>query len=314
MSALTYEVADLNSPVCVWLRSKFPDHKEIQAGYRAAAGAARVLPSPEVALQTQGAAIDWWIRFLADPVPTLGLALSGLAEIQELPCFRAGMRLLAGLGGIDRNLTVTPVDPARFADRSDEWWARVCYALALLTEPRRAYSIEGSRLMQLDAGTDVRDLLALASAAEVADLIAMRDLAREKLLPALPGGPVATGPVFDGSVDLNGDADLIAGGMLVDIKASQGGQPRKDGTRAAALSRVELDQLIGYALMDYSDEFRLHTVAIYAARFGHLAAWPLSELLARLAGKLVELAALREEFARVLQVELPRYWASRSGH
>jgi hypothetical protein len=100
MSALTYEVADLNSPVCVWLRSKFPDHKEIQAGYRTAAGTARVLPSPEVALQTQGAAIDWWIRFLADPAPTLSLVLSGLAEIQGLPCFRAGMRLVAGLGGI----------------------------------------------------------------------------------------------------------------------------------------------------------------------------------------------------------------------
>jgi len=263
-----------------------------------------------VALQTQGAAIDWWIRFLADPAPTLSLVLSGLAEIQGLPCFRAGMRLVAGLGGIDRNLTVTAVDPARFADRSDEWWARVCYALALLTEPRRAYSIEGSRLMQLDAGCDVRDLLALANAAEVADLIAMRDLACEQLLPALPAGPVATGPVFDGSADLNGDADLIAGGMLVDIKASQGGKPRKDGTRAAALGRVELDQLIGYALMDYSDEFGLHTAAIYAARFGHLAAWPLTELLARLAGRPVELAALRKEFARVLQVELPPYWAS----
>jgi len=138
----------------------------------------------------------------------------------------------------------------------------------------------------------------------------MRDLACEQLLPALPAGPVATGPVFDGSADLNGDADLIAGGMLVDIKASQGGKPRKDGTRAAALGRVELDQLIGYALMDYSDEFGLHTAAIYAARFGHLAAWPLTELLARLAGRPVELAALRKEFARVLQVELPPYWAS----
>src|SRR6266851_4225775 len=108
MSALTYEVADLNSPVCVWLRSRFPDHKEIQAGYRAAAGTARVLPSPEVALQTQGAAIDWWIRFLADPAPTLGLALSGLAEIQGLPCFRAGMRLLAGLRELLSSYPMTP--------------------------------------------------------------------------------------------------------------------------------------------------------------------------------------------------------------
>jgi hypothetical protein len=51
-----------------------------------------------------------------------------------------------------------------------------------------------------------------------------------------PAGPVATGPTFDGSRDLNADADLIAGGMLVDMKAGQGGSPRKDGTRSASLS------------------------------------------------------------------------------
>lgn len=71
---------------------------------------------------------------------------------------------------------------------------------------------------------------------------------------------------FDGSHDLNADADLIAGGMLVDFKAGQGGKPRKDGTRAAALARTDLDQLLGYMLMDYSDRYRLHTVAVYAAR------------------------------------------------
>lgn len=55
-------------------------------------------------------------------------------------------------------------------------------------------------------------------------------------------------------------ADLIAGGMLVDVKAGQGGNPRKDGTRAAHLGRDELDQLIGYTLMDYFDTFKLHTL------------------------------------------------------
>ncbi len=55
---------------------------------------------------------------------------------------------------------------------------------------------------------------------------------------------------FDGSHDMSADADLIASGALVDFKASQGGNPRKDGTRAANLLRADLDQLLGYALMD----------------------------------------------------------------
>src|SRR5439155_23659068 len=101
-----------------------------------------------------------------------------------------------------------------------------------------------------------------------------RDLARARLLPALPPGPVATGRRFDGSADLNADADIIAGGLLIDIKAGQGGKPRKDGTRVANLSRQELDQLIGYTLLDYSDAYQIHTVAIYAARFGYLATCP----------------------------------------
>jgi hypothetical protein len=93
----------------------------------------------------------------------MDLALADLGKIRRLPCLRAGMRLLHGLGGIDRDGSLHPVNPTRFADRDDEWWARVCYALALLVEPVRAYSIDGSRLMQLRPGCDVPDLLSLAS-------------------------------------------------------------------------------------------------------------------------------------------------------
>ncbi|MGH3528758.1 MAG: hypothetical protein ACRDS0_01660 [Pseudonocardiaceae bacterium] len=312
MSALTYEVKNPRSPVAVWLRSRFPDHKPVQAEFRVAAGAARVMPSQAVAQGTQGAAIDWWIRFLVDPAPGLELAATGLArgevKFGSLPCFDVGLRLLQELGGLDDDREPQSIDPARITGREAEWQARVCYSLALLVEPLRAYSIEGSRLMRLDDHCGVRELLALANDAEVTDLIAMRDLACECLLPALPAGVVTTGPTFDGSHDLNADADLIAGGMLVDVKAGQGGNPRKDGTRAAQLGRDELDQLIGYTLMDYSDTFRINTLAIYAARFGHLATWPVDELLTRLAGQPIDLAALREDFSRVLRVDLPRHW------
>lgn len=139
----------------------------------------------------------------------------------------------------------------------------------------------------------------------------MRDLAREKLLSALPAGPVVTGMTFDGSADLHADGDLIVGGMLVDFKANQGGKPRADGTRAASLARTEIDELLGYALMDYSNAYGLHSVAIYAVRFGYLASWTLAELGFRMSGKPIGLAELRVRFACVLRDELPAYQARR---
>ncbi|MEU5529301.1 hypothetical protein ABZ744_20415 [Micromonospora chersina] len=305
MSALTSEVKDANSPVARWLRARFPHHHEVQADYREAVGPARVLPSTAVATGTQGAAIDWWLRFLVDPAPSVRLAAAGL-RTRRAPCRQAGLELLHELGAIDgENKAFRPIDPTRLADRSDEWWARVCYALALLVELYRAPVVDGSRLMRLDADSRAADLLALANDDEVADLIAMRDLAVERLLPALPSGPVSSGSTFEGSSDLNADADLITGGVLVDFKSGQGGRPRQDGSRAATLARADLDQLLGYVLLDYSDSFTLHTVAIYAVRFGHYTAWPLTDLCSRMAGRTVDLAVLRHEFAHLVRAELP---------
>lgn len=316
MSALTYEVKDTQSPVAVWLRTTFPEYKEIQAAFRVAAGPQQLVMPAGVAPGTQGAAIDLWLRMLIDPHPSIALPLVGLLS-GRAPCVRAGRELLRELtAGESPHRTAggeveLRMRPAGFADRGDEWWARVCYALALLVELYRAASVEHSRLMRLDERSGAADLLGLATDVEVADLVAMRDLAVERLLPALPAGPVTTGMTFDGSADLNADADLIAGGMLVDFKAGQGGKPRADGTRAASLARTDLDQLLGYTLMDYSDTYGLHTVAVYAVRFGHLAAWPIIELGERLAGHPVDLARLRTEFAQVLRGQLPPYQAQR---
>ncbi|MFG1893461.1 hypothetical protein ACGFIP_05585 [Micromonospora zamorensis] len=306
MPALTSEVKNTKSPVARWLRATFPHHHDVQADYREAAGLARVLWSPAVALGTQGTAIDWWLRFLIDPAPSVRLAVAGLRS-GRAPCERAGLELLHDLGAVDDDSDhAWPIRPARFRDRSDEWWARMSYALALLVELYRAARVDGSRLMQLGPGTQAPDLLALANDEEVADLIAMHDLAVEQLLPRLPSGPVATGPTFEGSADLNADADLIVGGVLVDFKATQG-RARPDGSRAAGLTRADIDQLLGYVLLDYSDAFALHSVAIYAVRYGHYAVWPLDDLCAELAGRQIDLAAMRQEFAQMVRVELPDY-------
>lgn len=306
MSALTSELKNTKSPVARWLRATFPHHHDVQADYREAVGPALVLPSSAVALGTQGAAIDWWLRFLIDPAPSVRLAVAGL-QSGRAPCERAGLELLHDLGAVDDDGNhAGPIRPAQFRERSDEWRARMSYALALLVELYRAARIDGSRLIQLAPDSRASDLLALANAEEVADLIAMRDLAVEQLLPKLPSGPAATGPTFEGSADLNADADLIVGGVLVDFKATQG-RARPDGSRAAGLTRGDIDQLLGYVLLDYSDTFALHSVAIYAVRYGHYAAWPLDDLCADLAGRPVDLAAMRQEFAQVVRVELPDY-------
>lgn len=312
MSALTYEVKDRQSPVAAWLSTTFPEHREIQAQFRIGAGRQRVLMPAGVAPGTQGAAIDFWLRMLVDPQPSIALPLIGLLS-GRAPCTAAGKDLLHELaaGQAPRRLPDGEVElrmrPAAFADRGDAWWARMCYALALLVELYRAATVEHSRLMGLHERSRAADLLALANDAEVADLIAMRDLALEQLLPALPAGPVTTGMTFDGSADLNADADLIAGGLLVDFKAGQGGKPRADGTRAASLDRTDLDQLLGYTLMDYSDTFGLDTVGVYAVRFGYLGAWTIAELGQRMAGRPVDLADLRAQFAQVLRTQLPPY-------
>ncbi|MEU8209399.1 hypothetical protein AB0B85_09380 [Micromonospora sp. NPDC049044] len=246
------------------------------------------------------------MRFLIDPAPSVRFAVAGLRS-GRAPCGPAGLELLHDLGAVDDDGNhAGPIHPARFRERSDEWWARTSYALALLVELYRAARVDGSRLMQLGPNSRASDLLALANADEVADLIAMRDLAATKLLPGLPSGPVGTGSTFEGSIDLNADADLIVGGVLVDFKATQG-RARPDGSRAAGLTRADIDQLLGYVLLDYSDAFALRSVAVYTVRYGHYAAWPLADLCAELAGRPIDLAALRQEFAQVLRVELSGY-------
>jgi hypothetical protein len=98
MSALTHEVKDPQSPVAVWLRTTFPEHKEVQTAFRVAAGPQRVLMPATVAPGTQGAAIDWWLRMLVDESVSIHLPLAGLMS-RRAPCMAAGLELLLELGG-----------------------------------------------------------------------------------------------------------------------------------------------------------------------------------------------------------------------
>lgn len=315
MSSLVAELRDPTSPVTVWLRETFPHHRPVQAAYRAQAGTARLLPAGEVAGGTQGAAIDWWLRLLLDPEPSPLLPVHSCLLAGPSPWARAGMQLLVALGAVDERLTLHPIDPAAWRARNDPWVARLCYAFALLVEPvRNPAVVPASRLSRLTGERGPREPLGLATDDEVADLIAMRDLAVDQLVPAVAGQPALSAPTFEGSADLGADADLIVDGLLLDIKAGQGGSPRKDGSRTMSLTRSDLDQLLGYALLDYSDHYRLQSVGHYLARYGKLITWQLKDLCATLAGRPIDLPETRAAFRRVLRDDLPAHWAGSGEH
>ncbi|MEV0348347.1 hypothetical protein AB0H88_21450 [Nonomuraea sp. NPDC050680] len=89
---------------------------------------------------------------------------------------------------------------------------------------------------------------------------------------------------FTGSADVgDADADLITGGLLLDVKAS---------TKATA-GRKEFYQLIGYVLLDYDDRYRIDSVGLYLSRFGRLITWTVTDYL-RLLGCRQSLVELRE--------------------
>ncbi|MEV4507500.1 hypothetical protein AB0K00_00885 [Dactylosporangium sp. NPDC049525] len=301
MSSLTVAVQQADSPVGRWMRDTFPHLGPLQRAVRDAAGGLVVAPAKVVALGTQGAAIDWWLRLLIDRQVSLELPMRGLWD-RRAGFDAAGRELLDAL--CPRRPTI--LEPAVHAEQPDEWWARVCYALALLVERFRNPMVTGSRLYTLPAGSTAADLLALANDDEVADLIAMRDLARTHLLPRLSAGTVHTGPTFDGSGYLGADADLVVAGLLIDFKAGCGGKPRLDGTRSPSLASTDVYQLLGYALMDFSDRYALHAVGIYAVRFGYLVQWPLTELIRQATGRTdLGLLDLRQQFGDLITAAKP---------
>lgn len=87
----------------------------------------------------------------------------------------------------------------------------------------------------------------------------------------LPVTGAICGPAFAGSHAVGGaDADLIIKNCLYDIKTTVNPRSRLvEGLR----------QLIGYALLDWDNQYALDQVGFYFARQGACMTWPLSKLI-----------------------------------
>lgn len=116
----------------------------------------------------------------------------------------------------------------------------------------------------------------------------------DTLIPQLAArtGTWALGPTFTGSALIKADADLIAAGLLIDLKTS---------AKKPSLGVTDLLQVIGYALLDFDDEYRVDALGIFSARYAYLATWELPALLSELAGHDVDLRTVRGRFRDLLQ-------------
>jgi hypothetical protein len=259
------------------------------------------------------------------PQPSLALALQGAARLPGKLGSAGSPRLASAITGLAERLVFIPTrdgfaglhvrtfhGPVKGSVIDDELLLRGCWALALLAEMFRMGPVPlpaGSPLHALDLRS-VRsdDLLGLATPDTVAEIAELRSLARTSLLPHLTGriGLWALGPTFEGSKLMSADADVIAGGLLVELKTGLGDK-RSDGTRRCGLETKTLYQMIGYVLLDLDDTYLIDSVGLYEARYGHFATWSLQDLLDETAGRHVDPADERDQFRALLAGRTARH-------
>lgn len=291
----------------------FPGTRDLLTEVRQKMGTARLLPPGPIAHATVGTAIDWWLRFLAQPGvrPRMDIAEKGLDRLEGHPAHWAGKRMFDTITGLQLGEATTqfhqPLDPlADLTDQPEEFQARTCVALALLTDCFRVGLRPGSRLLDIPAGSGPGAMLELATDTEVADLIALRLSAEKVFLPWIEQ-PVHTGPTFAGSHLVPGDADLISGETFIEFKATSGARPRKDGNRAYRIDPVDIYQMLAYLLMDYTDSYRIQHLGLYAVRFERYLTWDVDEFLDKATSSTSSLlespsvASLRGEFHTLLR-------------
>lgn len=251
----------------------------------------------------RGRVFDAWVQLQATPRPVFDAAVRGARSTGDvLPDALEDM--------LDR---LAP-EPTQAADGTAGPWTgpsvlldddgllRLCWAVACFTDVYRAGWRPGGPLDALPDRGPV-DLLALAGDDAIGELRDLTGLARDRLLPITAAlaleGPTRLAPTFAGSPLMPADADLVVGGALVELKTGQG--PKAAGAgRRACLDATTLCQLLGYVLHDLDDRYRLRRVVLYQARYGHVASWELQALLDELAGRPVDLPAVRDRWRSTL--------------
>lgn len=318
--ALTHEIETAESPIASFFSGRFPNLKPVYAGWNESLlGVETLKPSGPVPWGTVGMAIDYRLRYYLGITPWTSLVAS--AGALHLTGTRQTVRPDGSV------IVVTKFDPAegpslnqqiwldrvdefsqdlkslleelspvrrRLANSEEEILCRYCYTLALFEELFRSRQAQmTSPLLEMATDSRARDLLSLTSQVSVDDLCAMSWKFYETQQGLLRKTAILN-PIFSGSREIGGaDADLIVDQCLIEIKATV------DPSRQR---KPLIYQLLGYAFLDYEDEFEINEVAVYLARQGVLLTWPLEELMSTLAGESTDsLSTIRDSFQEIVR-------------
>jgi hypothetical protein len=304
MRPITKELKDKHSPVRQFLGERFVSGlREVQRRYHAAAPALVVPGVPHDAANpgTVGTAADWLLRFVLHPQPTLWLASQG-AMLYGPQVGLTGVLadIAASLGkgydAFEETGSDDFIGPVTGARTDLEHLARVCWFLALLTEAYRggpAVAMAGPLGRFRNRQPSVDEVLHMTPKAVIDQLGEFRQVFEVVLVTQLAPrrGPWSLGSLFSGSALLKANPDLIAAGLLIDLKTT---------SAKPCLGIQEAFELIGYALLDFDDVYQLTEVGIFNARYAYLSTWRIDQLLDELAGRPVSLPATREEFRHLL--------------
>lgn len=288
---LSHALDDRSSPIRKFFDARFGNTRALTGAYRSSAGPILVDNTPTLpngSLGTLGTAFDLFARFRLDRHYSPEAAVRFVTKNDALaPHRRSLMQLVIGAHADDQDLR-----------------ARSAWAIALLTDAYRGglQALLAGPLREVFLGRvfTADELLELAPNAGVAQILSLDAVAHDHLYPRLATPSLTLGPSFSASTVCPADADLIAGGLLLDFKTRLGQVNKSTNSRADATSSVELYQLLGYLMWDLDDQYGMHSVGLYSARYGHFIAWNVDDFLSTLAGAPVNLADERHHVRSLL--------------
>lgn len=318
--SLTSHLSNRGDPVRTWIDACFPNLGALVADSRKSLrDATTTCATDGRPPSTTGMAIDYRIRYgFAITPPRDLIAYPGAAHVlsnvlMELepdhpalwhvePGSRIGVQqavdpLLPGLPPnavsdffVRLNERVPAIAPVGrvIGEVEERELARYCFGLGLFEEVWRTGLVApGSLLNSIGPTTTLDDFLGNVPGDWVEDLAQLAGLFVGAFADRL-GEPAVLNPVFAQSAAVGGaDADMIAGTTLLEIKTTI--NPR--------IESAWIRQLLGYLLLDTEGEFAVASLGLYLARQGRLIEWPLHESLEVMAGRPIDLARARREFA-----------------
>lgn len=291
--SVTAELHSAKLPLAQWFRSVLPHTDEVFRTFRRTVVQPCLEPPPDVPGGTAGAAFDLLTRCRLGSTVTSNSVVEAISDYcpsrawaEVADELRAWVDALVA-HEVHRDAVTAP----------DEGLMRGCWAIALFVELVRGVRLERSALGLLGDKPTFSGVLDLMPASAVEDLRCLERSFVDNLLPIICSreGEICTGPAF--STVLPGDADLIKGTTLIEIKAMVH-RRKRDGTPRYSVDSRTIYQVLAYALLS-QELFAVDELIIFNARYAHVYSWPLSSLLTELAGTEVN--------ARELSVELMRF-------